>query len=191
MAGGIYRAEFVIVETPSEKQPHKKLADTSTTDTATTALAGNSATLGSVAKKMLPKLSVAAVVSLGIKTVGFVAQTVQNHNANSALISGDTVAYKHMQNGKAIHDKSFSIVSSIAMGATAGAIAGSVIPGLGTAVGAGIGAGLAAFSAGINQLMHIPEYEEQKRLFNAQEQTDRIVNNLDRERFGTNAKTFR
>jgi len=184
MAGGIYRAEFVIVETPTEQQPHKKLADTSTTDTATTALAGNSATLGSVAKKMLPKLTVATVASLGIKTIGFVAQTVQNHNANSALISGDTVAYKHLQNQQAVFNKAFSIGSSVAMGAIAGTI---INPGLGTA----IGAGLAGLSAGVQQLMHIPEYEEQKRLFSAKEQTDRIVNNLDRERFGTNARTYR
>jgi len=186
----VYRAEFVVVETPSE-QPHKELADTSKPGANPSALAGNGATLGSVAKKILPKLSVAAVVSLGIKTADFIVNTVQSHNSNSALISGDTVAYKHLQNQQAVWNKSFSIASKIARGATAGAIAGSVVPGLGTAVGAGIGTAVAAVSAGIQQLMHIPEYEEQKRLFNAKEQTDRIVNNLDRERFGTNAKTFR
>ena len=191
MAGGVYRAEFVVVETPSSEQPHKELAKTNAGSGPQTALAGNGATLGSVAKKILPKLGVAAVVSLGIKTTGFIVNTVQNHNANSALISGDTVAYKHLQNQQAVFNKAFSIGSSIAMGATAGAIAGSIVPGLGNVAGAFIGAGVAAVSAGINQLMHIPEYEEQKRLFNAKEQTDRIVSNLDRERFGTNAKTFR
>jgi len=190
MAGAIYKAEFVVTEQSISQDPHKKVSNTSKEDISSN-LAGNGKTLGAVAKKMLPKLSVAVVASAAIKTGQFIYNTVTTQKANSAMISGDTVAYKQLQNQQTIVNNSISIASSIAMAAVAGATVGSIVPGLGTAVGAAVGAGVAAISQGVSQLMKIPEYVEKKRVFQANAQIEQTVNNLDRERFGTNAKTFR
>lgn len=190
MAGAIYRAEFIVTEQPLADNPHKELS-TTVKGANPTSLAGNGQTLGAVAKKMLPKLSVAVVASTMIKGGQFIYNTINTHQANSAMLAGDTIAYKHLQNQSTVVNNSISIGSSIAMGAISGATIGSIIPGLGTAVGAGLGAGFAALSQGVSQLMKIPEHEEQKRVYREQGNIERAVNNLDRERFGTNARTFR
>ena len=190
MAGAIYKAEFVVTEQPITQDPHKKASSTSKEDISSN-LAGNGKTLGSVAKKMLPKLSVGVIVSASIKTGQFIYNTVTTQKANSAMISGDTVAYKQLQNQQTIVNNSIGIASSVAMAAIAGATIGSVVPGLGTAVGAVVGGGIAAVSQGVSQLMKIPEYEEKKRVYHEQARIEQTINNLDRERFGSNAKTFR
>ena len=190
MAGAIYRAEFIVTEQPLADNPHKELSST-VKGANPTALAGSGQTLGTVAKKMLPKLSVAVVASTAIKGGQFIYNTINTNQANSAMLAGDTIAYKHLQNQSTVVNNAISIGSSIAMGAIAGATLGSVVPGLGTAIGAGLGAGFAAISQGTQQLMKIPEYQEQKRVFREQGNIERMVNSLDRERFGTNAMTFR
>lgn len=190
MAGAIYKAEFLVVETPSAENPHKELSRV-TKGTSPTNIAGGGQTLGSVAKKMLPKVTTAVAISTAIKTGQFIYDTVNTHQANSALLAGDSIAYKHLQNERIVTSNIIGIGSSIAMAATTGAIAGSVIPGLGTVVGALAGAGVALVTQGIQQLAKIPEYEENKRVFNESAGIERVINSLDRERFGTNAKTYR
>lgn len=190
MAGAVYRAEFIVTEVPSADNPHKELS-TTVKGANPSAIAGSGQTLGAVAKKMLPKLSVAVVASAAIKGGQFIYNTINTHQANSAMLAGDTIAYKQLQNQSTVVNNVIGIGSSIAMAALAGATAGSVVPGLGTAVGAAVGAGVAAVSQGVQQLMKIPEYQEQKRVYREQGNIERIVNNLDRERFGTNARTFR
>lgn len=190
MAGAIYRAEFIVTETPLAENPHKELASP-VKGANPTALAGNSQTIGAVAKKMMPKLGVAIVASTAIKAGQFIYNTVNAHQANSAMISGDSIAYKHLQNESTVVNNSISIGAAVVMGATTGAMLGSVVPGLGTVVGAAVGGGLAAVGAGIQQAMKIPEYEENKRVFKAGADIERVINNLDRERFGTNARTYR
>ena len=140
---------------------------------------------------MLPKLSVAVVASAAIKGGQFMYNMVNTNQANSAMLSGDTIAYKHLQNESTVVNNAIGIGSSIAMAAIAGATLGSVVPGIGTAVGAVVGGGIAAATQGIQQLMKIPEHEEQKRVYREQGNIERMVNSLDRERFGTNARTFR
>lgn len=183
MAGAIYRAEFIVTEQPLAENPHKELSST-VKGANPTAIAGNGQSLRAVAKKMLPKLSVAVVASTAIKTGQFIYNTVNTNQANSALISGDTIAYKHLQNEAAVVNNCISIGSSIAMGA----IAGGMLAG---PIGIAVGAGVAALSQGVQQLMKIPAYEENKRKFEADTQIERVINNLDRERFGTNARTYR
>lgn len=190
MAGAVYRAEFIVTEQPLADNPHKELSST-VTGANPSALAGAGQSLGAVAKKMLPKLSVAVVASAAIKGGQFMYNMVNTNQANSAMLSGDTIAYKHLQNESTIVNNAIGIGSSIAMAAIAGATLGSVVPGLGTAVGAVVGGGIAAVGQGVQQLMKIPEHEEQKRVYREQGNIERLVNNLDRERFGTNARTFR
>ena len=183
MAGAIYRAEFIVSEQPLADNPHKELSST-VKGANPTAIAGAGQSLGAVAKKILPKLSVAVAASTAIKTGQFIYNTVNTNQANSAMLAGDTIAYKHLQNQSTVVNNAISIGSSIAMGAIAG---GMLFGGVGAAVGAGV----AALSQGVQQLMKIPAYEEQKRVYREQGNIERAVNNLDRERFGTNARTFR
>ena len=178
MAGAVYRAEFIVTEVPLADNPHKELS-TTIKGSNPSALAGSGQSLGAVAKKMLPKLSVAA--STAIKGGQFIYNMVNTNQANSAMLAGDTIKYKHLQNQSTVVNNSISIGSSIAMGAITGATIGSIVPGLGTAVGAAIGAGSAAVSQGIQQLMRLPAFEEQKRVYKEQGNMERTVNNLDRE----------
>ena len=143
MAGAVYRAEFIVTEQPLADNPHKELSST-VKGANPSALAGSGQSLGAVAKKMLPKLSVAVVASAAIKGGQFMYNMVNTNQANSAMLSGDTIAYKHLQNESTIVNNAIGIGSSIAMAAIAGATLGSVVPGLGTAVGAVVGGGIAA-----------------------------------------------
>lgn len=183
MAGAIYKAEFIVTEQPLADSPHKELSST-IKGANPTAIAGNGQSLRAVAKKILPKLSVAVVASTAIKTGQFIYNTINTTQANSAMLAGDTIAYKHLQNQSTVVNNAISIGSSIAMAAISGAI-------IGGPVGFAVGAGVAALSQGVSQLMKIPEHEEQKSVYREQGNIERAVNNLDRERFGTNARTFR
>lgn len=191
MAGAVYRAEFIVNEVPLADNPHKELSST-IKGANPTAVAGAGQSLGAVAKKMLPKLGVALVASTAIKTGQFIYNTVNTNQANSAMLAGDTIAYKHLQNQSTVVNNWISIGSAVAMGAITGAIIGTPIPIPGArAIGAGVGALIAAASQGIQQALKIPEHEEQKRVYREQGNIERMVNSLDRERFGTNARTFR
>lgn len=190
MAGAIYRAEFIVTETPLAENPHKELS-TVVKGANPSAIAGAGQSLGAVAKKMLPKLGVALVASTFIKGGQFLYNTVNAHQANSAMISGDSVAYKHLQNESTVVNNSISIGAAVVMGAATGASLGSVIPVVGTAVGAIAGGLVAGAGQAIQQALKIPEYEENKRVFKAGADIERVINNLDRERFGTNARTYR
>ena len=190
MAGAVYRAEFIVSEVPLADNPHKELS-TTIKGSNPSAIAGAGQSLGAVAKKMLPKLSIALVASTAIKGGQFIYNMVNTNQANSAMLAGDTIAYKHLQNQSTVVNNAISIGSSLAMGAITGATLGSVIPVVGTAAGAGIGFAFALASQGIQQAMKIPALMEEKRVYREQGNIERLVNNLDRERFGTNARTFR
>ena len=183
IAGAVYRAEFIVTEQPLADNPHKELS-TVVKGANPTAIAASGQSLGAVAKKMLPKLGVAVVASAAIKGGQFIYNMVNTNQANSAMLAGDTIAYKHLQNQSTVVNNAISIGTAVAMGAVAGGIIGGPI-------GILAGAGIAAGGQLIQQAMKIPALMEERRVYREQGNIERLVNNLDRERFGTNARTFR